>query len=85
MSHKTVPTSLKTYAEKFGVAITTEKHGFYGDDWDYVVEPANRSHYPSVSPVIMPAHGVEAGRMAIRIVAGRMDTGEEVAGGFRSK
>ena len=44
-----IPKRVQEYADKFGVSVRVEKHGIYGNEWDYVVEPAKKDWFPSVS------------------------------------
>lgn len=77
-----VSQSLQDYAAKFRVLVTIERYGIYGDEWDYVAQPANPSHYPNVKPARLPVGNCGAAEMAIRMVAERMGTGKHTTRGF---
>jgi len=71
----------REYAAKFGVSLSIEKHGIYGDEWDWVAKPSKPSWYPNVGEARTPV-GTEA-RSVVRIVAERMGTGKADFHGFK--
>lgn len=68
-----ITSDIREFAAKFGVSITVETFGIYGDFADYVAAPANRSHYPNVQPFRIPV-GTDP-KSAVRAIAERMGTG----------
>jgi hypothetical protein len=65
--------SVQQYAARFRVVIKAEKHGFFGDEWDWVAEPDKPSHFPNAGTSRQPV-GCDP-KICIRIVAERMGTG----------
>lgn len=70
------------YAARFGVKLTKERHGIFGNDWDAVAVPAEPRHY-HVQPFRVP-WSAEGWRMAVRGMAERMGTGYADFHGFHA-
>lgn len=70
----TVSKAVLEFAEKFGVEITVDKHGIYGDEWDWVARPLKPTWYPNVKVVFMSV--LTDPKAAIRNVAEQMGTGK---------
>lgn len=70
---KSIPKDAAEYAAKFGVYLTMERYGIYGDEWDYVAKPAKPSWYPTAGEFRTPVGTDPKG--AIRTMAERMGTG----------
>jgi len=77
---RNVPNSVSEYAAKFGVSITIEQYGIYGDAFDYVARPGKPTWYPTVGDFRVPI-GTDP-KSAIRAIAERMGTGKYGPRGF---
>jgi len=73
-----VPKAAQDYAAKFGVVLTVEKHGIYGNEWDYVATPENAHWYPNSKPRRAPVG--QDPRNIVRAVAEEIGTGESDPG-----
>lgn len=79
---KAVNKADQEYAAKFGVILSVEKYGIYGDEFDWVASPMKPHFYPNAGIARMPASNSESARSVVRIIAERIGTGTADFYGF---
>jgi hypothetical protein len=69
---RTVTKATSDYAARFGITVTIDRYGIYGDEWDWLAVPTKPLHY-YVAPVRAPIETDP--RAIVRILAERIRTG----------